>query len=55
MFSQFDDLAETYGVEKIKTIGDSYMVVSGMPAQREDHALTLFNLAKEMIKISAQF
>ena len=55
MFSQFDDLTETYGVEKIKTIGDSYMVVSGMTVQREDHALTLFNLAKEMIKISAQF
>ena len=55
MFSQFDDLTETYGVEKIKTIGDSYMVVSGMPVQREDHALTLFNLAKEMIKISAQY
>ena len=55
MFSQFDDLTETYGIEKIKTIGDSYMVVSGMPVQREDHALTLFNLAKEMIKISAQF
>ena len=31
MFSQFDDLTETYGVEKIKTIGDSYMVVSRMP------------------------
>ena len=55
MFSQFDDLTDTYGVEKIKTIGDSYMVVSGMPVQKEDHALTLFNLAKEMIKISAQF
>ena len=55
MFSQFDDLTETYGVEKIKTIGDSYMVVSGMPVQKEDHALTLFNLAKEVIKISAQF
>ena len=55
MFSQFDDLTETYDVEKIKTIGDSYMVVSGLPVQREDHALTLFNLAKEMIKISSQF
>ena len=55
MFSQFDDLTETYGVEKIKTICDSYMVVSGMQLQRKDHALTLFNLAKEMIKISAQF
>ena len=55
MFSQFDDLTETYGVEKIKTIGDSYMVVSGMPVQKKIMLLTLFNLAKEMIKISAQF
>ena len=50
MFSKFDDLTESYGVEKIKTIGDSYMVVLGMPVTRKDHALTLFNLAKEMMK-----
>jgi class 3 adenylate cyclase len=55
MFSKFDDLTESYGVEKIKTIGDSYMVVSGMPVSRKDHALTLFNLAKEMMKISSTF
>ena len=55
MFSKFDDLTETYGVEKIKTIGDSYMVVSGMPVTRKDHAITLFNLAKEMMKISSTF
>ena len=55
MFSKFDDLTETYGVEKIKTIGDSYMVVAGMPVARKDHALILFNLAKEMVKISATF
>jgi class 3 adenylate cyclase len=55
MFSKFDDLTETFGVEKIKTIGDSYMVVAGMPVARKDHALVLFNLAKEMVKISATF
>jgi class 3 adenylate cyclase len=55
MFSKFDDLTESYGVEKIKTIGDSYMVVAGMPVTRKDHAITLFNLAKEMMKISSTF
>ena len=55
MFSRFDDLTDSYGVEKIKTIGDSYMVVAGMPVFRKDHALTLFNLAKEMMKISSTF
>ena len=55
MFSKFDDLTETYGVEKIKTIGDSYMVVAGIPVAKKDHTFTLFNLAKEMVKISATF
>ena len=55
MFSRFDDLTDSYGVEKIKTIGDSYMVVAGMPVARKDHALILFNLAKEMVMISATF
>ena len=55
MFSKFDDLTETFGVEKIKTIGDSYMVVAGIPVAKKDHAITLFNLAKEMVKISSTF
>lgn len=37
IFSRFDGLAEHYGVEKIKTIGDAYMVVSGVPQPCEDH------------------
>ena len=37
VFSDFDTLAEKYGLEKIKTIGDSYMVVSGVPQPRTDH------------------
>jgi len=37
IFSDFDDLAEKYGLEKIKTIGDAYMVVGGLPKPRIDH------------------
>ena len=36
MFSEFDDVVEEFGVEKIKTIGDSYMIVAGVPQHRED-------------------
>src|SRR5215212_8513474 len=38
LFTHFDDLAERYDVEKIKTIGDCYMVAAGVPSPREDHA-----------------
>jgi adenylate cyclase len=47
IFSRFDELVDEYGLEKIKTIGDAYMVASGIPTPREDHAeaLALFALA----------
>lgn len=48
IFSQFDDLVERYDLEKIRTIGDNYMVVSGAPRPRSDHAHALANLALEM-------
>ena len=38
VFSAFDDVADRLGLEKIKTIGDSYMAVAGVPAHRADHA-----------------
>ena len=38
IFSSFDHLANAHGVEKIKTIGDAYMAVSGLPVPRPDHA-----------------
>jgi adenylate cyclase len=38
IFSEFDDLAEEHGVEKIKTIGDAYMVTGGLPKAQPDHA-----------------
>ena len=48
IFSDFDALAEKYGLEKIKTIGDCYMVVGGIPIPREDHALAVALMALEM-------
>ena len=39
LFSEFDRLALSLGVEKIKTLGDSYMVAGGLPEARADHAL----------------
>jgi adenylate cyclase len=48
MFSHFDTLVEKYNLEKIKTIGDCYMVASGVPLARPDHAHALANLALDM-------
>ena len=48
VFSVFDLLVEKHGLEKIKTIGDCYMVASGVPSPRPDHAKVLINLALEM-------
>jgi guanylate cyclase len=48
VFSYFDMLVEKYDVEKIKTIGDCYMVASGVPRPRSDHAHVLVRLALEM-------
>jgi guanylate cyclase len=48
LFSHFDTLAERYDVEKIKTIGDCYMVVAGVPNPRADHARALALMALDM-------
>jgi len=48
VFSFFDSLLDKYGVEKIRTIGDSYMVASGVPRGRPDHAQALAHMALEM-------
>ena len=48
IFSRFDELAAVLGLEKIKTIGDAYMVVAGVPLPRPDHALTAATLALRM-------
>ncbi|MSP60688.1 MAG: response regulator [Myxococcales bacterium] len=48
IFSAFDRLAEFYGVEKIKTIGDAYLAVGGLPVPRPDHAQAIAELALSM-------
>ncbi|WP_160148354.1 adenylate/guanylate cyclase domain-containing protein [[Leptolyngbya] sp. PCC 7376] len=48
IFSGFDELTEKYKLEKIKTIGDSYMVVGGLPEPRPDHAAAIANMALDM-------
>ena len=53
-FSFFDSLLDKYGVEKIRTIGDSYMVASGVPKGRSDHAQALVCMALEMRDFTAR-
>ena len=48
IFSRFDRLVERYGLEKIKTIGDSYMVVGGLPLPRSDHVEAIAEFALDM-------
>lgn len=48
VFSHFDELVEKYDLEKIKTIGDCYMVASGIPRSRVDHAQAIASLALDM-------
>lgn len=47
VFSYMDDLVEKYKVEKIKTIGDCYMIAAGVPEPRPDHAMVVADLALE--------
>ena len=48
VFSAFDRLTRRYGLEKIKTIGDAYMVVGGLPEPRGDHAAAIAAMALDM-------
>ena len=48
VFPFFDTLTDKYGLEKIRTIGDNYMVASGVPKSRDDHATALANMALDM-------
>ena len=55
VFSDFDQLVERHGLEKIKTTGDAYMVVSGVPTARSDHAQALAALALEMREAATEW
>ena len=48
VFSVFDSLVSRYGLEKIRTIGDSYMVASGVPVARPDHASAICAMALDL-------
>ena len=50
IFTAFDLIVEKYGVEKIKTIGDCYMLVGGLPTNRDDHAEAVADAAMEMVE-----
>jgi class 3 adenylate cyclase len=55
IFSTFDELTEKHGLEKIKTIGDAYMVVGGLPIPKPDHAEAVAQMALDMQKAIAHF
>lgn len=55
LFSRFDELVGMHGLEKIKTLGDGYMVAGGAPERREDHAVAATSLASDMLVALAEF
>ena len=50
LFTRFDELAEKFGVNKVKTIGDAYMAVAGAPDKVPDHALRVVRLGSAMLE-----
>jgi len=55
LFCAFDDLAEKHGLEKIKTIGDAYMVAGGLPELQDSHAQDVSSMALEMLESVAKY
>jgi class 3 adenylate cyclase len=55
IFSRFDALAERQGLEKIKTIGDAYMLAAGIPEPRADHAEAVVEMALDMVDAAREF
>ncbi len=52
IFSSFDRMCESYGVEKIKTIGDAIMVAGGLPSPRPDHMSAMASLALDLMAVA---
>ncbi|MEG3982297.1 adenylate/guanylate cyclase domain-containing protein [Microcoleus sp. D3_18a_C4] len=55
IFSLFDELSLRHGLEKIKTMGDAYMVVGGLPEPQENHAFAIAQMALDMQAALASF
>ncbi|MFP5341542.1 MAG: adenylate/guanylate cyclase domain-containing protein [Candidatus Limnocylindria bacterium] len=54
LFTAFDALVDRHGLEKIKTIGDAYMVAGGLPTPRPDHAEAVARMALDMLDAAAR-
>jgi len=55
LFSRFDELAQNLGIEKIKTIGDCYMAVCGLPKPCPDHTARMARMALQMTDLTAEY
>ncbi|MHB8520430.1 MAG: adenylate/guanylate cyclase domain-containing protein [Limisphaerales bacterium] len=55
IFTRFDNLADKRGLEKIKTIGDSYMAAAGLPVPVPDHAVRAAHMALDMLEVMDRF
>ncbi len=53
-FSRFDEVMEKHGLEKIKTMGDSYMCTGGIHLHKEDHAIKMVHAAFEIVRITEE-
>jgi class 3 adenylate cyclase len=54
LFSRFDDVADRYGLEKVKTIGDAYMAVAGAPVPMDRHAEAAADMALDVLKEASE-
>ena len=54
IFNKFDTITEEYGLEKLKTIGDTYMIGGGLPKETEDHAVKIIKAALDMQQFIAE-
>jgi class 3 adenylate cyclase len=54
LFSRFDEAAREFGIEKIKTVGDAYMAVCGLPEPVADHARRMLRMAIRMVHITRE-
>lgn len=55
IFADFDNIADSWGLEKIKTIGDAYMAAAGLPVPAADHAVRAAHMALDMIESLGRF
>lgn len=53
-FSRFDQAAEAFGMEKIKTMGDCYMCAGGLPFPNKDHSVKMVQMAREFLRIVSE-